>query len=85
MIKRYMTVQDALRLVRSKREVCPNPGFLQQLCQLHERLKKDGHYVTFGVKKEGKKDEVQENEEFSERESPPQRGERLSSLHLILC
>ncbi|RUS77048.1 hypothetical protein EGW08_015185 [Elysia chlorotica] len=46
MIKRHMTVQDALRLVRSKREVCPNPGFLQQLCQLHERLKKEGHYET---------------------------------------
>ena len=44
MIKRHMTVQDALRLVRSKREVCPNPGFLQQLCQLHEGLKKSGHY-----------------------------------------
>ncbi|XP_059144831.1 dual specificity protein phosphatase 3-like isoform X2 [Physella acuta] len=44
MIKHHMTVQDALRLVRSKREICPNPGFLQQLCDLNEQLKKSGHF-----------------------------------------
>ncbi|GFO12758.1 dual specificity protein phosphatase 3 [Plakobranchus ocellatus] len=53
MIKRHMPVQDALRLVRSKREVCPNPGFLQQLCQLHEHLKKEGHYDVSSQENEG--------------------------------
>ncbi|GFR76992.1 dual specificity protein phosphatase 3 [Elysia marginata] len=60
MIKRHMTVQDAMRMVRSKREVCPNPGFLQQLCQLDERLKKEGHYVTLGEKSLSKNSESQE-------------------------
>ncbi|CAL1541514.1 unnamed protein product [Lymnaea stagnalis] len=46
MIKKHMTVQDALRLVRSKREVSPNPGFLQQLCDLHEKLKNAGHFAV---------------------------------------
>ncbi|XP_005108873.1 uncharacterized protein LOC101845577 [Aplysia californica] len=44
MIKRHMTAQDATRLVRSEREIFPNPGFLQQLCDLHEKLKRDGHF-----------------------------------------
>ncbi|CAG5123930.1 unnamed protein product [Candidula unifasciata] len=45
MIKKHMTVQEALRLVREKREICPNPGFLQQLCCLNEDLKKSGHFI----------------------------------------
>lgn len=62
-----MTVQDALRLVRDKREICPNPGFLQQLCNLDEKLRKSGHFShgtnvdpvscedgSFGDKPEGK-------------------------------
>ncbi|KAL5006718.1 hypothetical protein ScPMuIL_015524 [Solemya velum] len=44
MIKCHMTVQDALRLVRSRREICPNDGFLQQLCHLNEELRKKGHF-----------------------------------------
>ncbi|KAL4224481.1 hypothetical protein ACF0H5_015182 [Mactra antiquata] len=44
MIKRHLPVQDAVRLVREKREICPNEGFLQQLCDLNEKLKKDGHF-----------------------------------------
>ncbi|XP_055899110.1 serine/threonine/tyrosine-interacting-like protein 2 [Biomphalaria glabrata] len=44
MIKSHMTVQDAVRLVRSRREISPNPGFLQQLCNLNEELKKSGHF-----------------------------------------
>ena len=44
MIKRHMTVAEATRLVRSKREICPNDGFLQQLCDLNEKLKTKGHF-----------------------------------------
>ncbi|XP_071104834.1 dual specificity protein phosphatase 3-like [Haliotis cracherodii] len=38
MLKRHMTVKDALRFVRSHREVCPNTGFLQQLIKLDSQL-----------------------------------------------
>ena len=38
-----MGVQDAVRLVRSKREIYPNPGFLQQLCDFNEELKKQNN------------------------------------------
>ncbi|XP_064476397.1 dual specificity protein phosphatase 3-like [Ornithodoros turicata] len=38
MIKRGMTAQEALRVVRARREIIPNDGFLQQLCDLNERL-----------------------------------------------
>lgn len=41
MIKKGMTVQDAMRTVRAKREVIPNNGFLQQLCDLNEKLQRD--------------------------------------------
>ena len=44
MLKRHLPVQDAVRLVRKKREICPNEGFLQQLCDLNENLKKKGHF-----------------------------------------
>ena len=40
MIKEGMPVQEAVRKVREKREICPNPSFLRQLCGLHKRLKK---------------------------------------------
>ena len=43
MIKRHMTAQDALRMVRAQREVCPNDGFLQQLCDLNDKLHEQGH------------------------------------------
>ncbi|XP_041365833.1 dual specificity protein phosphatase 3-like [Gigantopelta aegis] len=41
MIKKQMDVRDALRLVHSHRDVCPNDGFLQQLCDLNKVLFKD--------------------------------------------
>ena len=44
MLKRHMTAKEALRMVRSKREVAPNEGFLQQLCDLNERLRKSEHF-----------------------------------------
>lgn len=44
MLKRHQPVQNAVRLVREKREICPNDGFLQQLCDFNEVLKKKGHF-----------------------------------------
>ncbi|KAG8238854.1 hypothetical protein J437_LFUL018679 [Ladona fulva] len=38
MIKRAMTAQDAIKIVRSKREINPNSNFLQQLCNLNGLL-----------------------------------------------
>ena len=36
MIKKGWTAQDAMRTVRSRRQIIPNDGFLRQLCQLNE-------------------------------------------------
>lgn len=44
MIKHHMTAKQAVRIVRAKREIAPNEGFLQQLCDLYVSLKKAGHY-----------------------------------------
>ena len=41
MIKKQMDVRDALRLARSHRDVDPNEGFLQQLCNFNKVLFKD--------------------------------------------
>lgn len=41
MIKRGMTAQEAVRTVRKHREIIPNDGFLQQLCDLNDRLKRN--------------------------------------------
>ncbi|KAK7098584.1 dual specificity protein phosphatase 3-like [Littorina saxatilis] len=46
MLKRHMTLQDATRLVREKREICPNQGFLLQLCKLDQSLRTAGHYQS---------------------------------------
>ena len=48
MIKNKLDVKTATRLVRSKREIFPNPGFLQQLCDLNEKLKKNDHFDVSG-------------------------------------
>ncbi|XP_033638813.1 dual specificity protein phosphatase 3-like [Asterias rubens] len=39
MIKRNMDAREALRVVLTKREVCPNDGFMKQLCELNRKLK----------------------------------------------
>ena len=44
MIKRGMTLLEAVRLVRDHREIIPNAGFLQQLCDLNKRLDGEGHF-----------------------------------------
>ncbi|XP_062580889.1 dual specificity protein phosphatase 3-like [Saccostrea cucullata] len=38
MIKKGMTVMDAVKHVRDKREIFPNDGFLKQLCELDQEL-----------------------------------------------
>ncbi|EFX83149.1 hypothetical protein DAPPUDRAFT_302119 [Daphnia pulex] len=38
MIKRGMTAQEAIRVIRSRRSIRPNAGFMQQLCDLNETL-----------------------------------------------
>jgi len=49
MIKEGMTVQDAVRTVRKSREICPNEGFLQQLCDLNKELQQKDSKTPHGV------------------------------------
>ncbi|XP_059169211.1 dual specificity protein phosphatase 3-like [Physella acuta] len=40
MVKKQMDVMKAVRLVREKRDIFPNDGFIKQLCQLNKELLK---------------------------------------------
>lgn len=40
MLKKRLSAQEAIRTVRKNRAIIPNDGFLQQLCDLNERLHK---------------------------------------------
>ncbi|EPY88877.1 MAGUK p55 subfamily member 3 isoform 1 [Camelus ferus] len=42
MMRQKMDVKSALSVVRQNREIGPNDGFLAQLCQLNDRLVKEG-------------------------------------------
>ena len=39
-----MPIQEAMRTLRHVREVCPNDGFLQSLCDYNDKLVAEGHF-----------------------------------------
>ncbi|XP_054716301.1 dual specificity protein phosphatase 3-like [Uloborus diversus] len=41
MLKRNLTAQEAVKTVRKNRAIIPNDGFLQQLCDLNDKLKRN--------------------------------------------
>ena len=41
MLRKNMTAMDALTVVRRHRSICPNDGFLQQLAELDNKLRRE--------------------------------------------
>jgi predicted protein tyrosine phosphatase len=48
MTHEHLTAQQAMREVRGGREVCPNQGFLLQLCQYNDTLTRARHFEGKG-------------------------------------
>lgn len=46
MIHRKMTAPDAIRTVRLRRDIRPNDGFLQQLADLCNELRRERQYSS---------------------------------------
>lgn len=46
MLRRRLSAREAVRLVRARREIVPNRGFLRQLCLLEHRLTQTGGHGT---------------------------------------
>ncbi|EHB10746.1 Dual specificity protein phosphatase 3 [Heterocephalus glaber] len=44
MLRQNLDVKSALSTVRQHREIGPNDGFLAQLCQLNDRLRREGRW-----------------------------------------
>lgn len=47
MIYRKMTAADAIRTIRLRRDIYPNEGFLQQLAELCNELRRERQYSRF--------------------------------------
>ncbi|KAH3887874.1 dual specificity protein phosphatase 3-like isoform X2 [Dreissena polymorpha] len=45
-IKCRIPAPEAVKIVRKRREICPNDGFLKQLCELNSELLNSGHFET---------------------------------------
>lgn len=45
MLRRRLSAREAVRLVRARREIVPNRGFLRQLCLLEHRLTRTGSHA----------------------------------------
>ena len=52
MISRKMSSAEAIRTVRMHRDINPNEGFLQQLADLDNELRRDRSYYWFGNSKD---------------------------------
>ena len=48
-------------MMRAQREICPNDGFLQQLCDLNNKLHAQGHFkVKYVLPEEPEREQDQQ-------------------------